>query len=127
MRNLRIVKQVGGLILTLIYLWPLWIGLSSYAGWLYIERGNVHEVRLTASVLMMVFGLPISFVFELLLSFLLEQSGAIRSLLDMGKPLTFVVIWLIFYLIAMFQWLVLAPIFVRRVRRLCTSRFPWLR
>lgn len=91
--------------------------LSSYSGLLYMERGNVQEVRLTASVLMVVFGLPISFAFQLLLSFLVKQSAAISFLLDTERPLAFIAILVMFYLIGVFQWLVLVPMRVRRVRR----------
>ena len=117
MRSLSVAKVLGGMALTLLYLWPLWLGLSSYPGLLYMERGNVHEVRLTALVLMVVFGLPVSFVFHLLFSFLVEQSVVFSFLLDTEKPLAFAAVWLVFYLIGMFQWLVLTPMFVRRVRR----------
>lgn len=118
MRNFAAVKMVGGLVLTLIYLWPLWIGLSSYPGLLYMERGNVQEVRLAASILMVVFGLPISFACHLALSLLVEQSVVIRFLLNNESPIAFVAVWVIFFFVGMFQWLVLVPIIVRRVGRL---------
>jgi hypothetical protein len=109
------VKLAAFFAFTALYLYPLWIGLSSYEGPIYVEHGSVQEVRLTASILMTVLGLPCCFVVGLLLSFLSEQSAFVRQVLDAARPLTFVAIWCLFHLTGILQWFVLLPRLVRRV------------